>query len=345
MKTPNDEHFMQLALAQAGKGIGRTSPNPAVGAILVVEGKVIAQGHHRGAGRAHAEVECLRAARDRITRDAILYVTLEPCSTRGRTPPCTDAIIAAGVKQVVVGAIDVNPAHSGRGIDVLRAAGVKVSTGVLAAACTALNEHFNHWIRTGRPFVIAKCGMTPDGHLTRLPSESQWITSAAARRHAHRFRAQVDAILVGAETVRADNPHLTVHGVRAARQPWRVVLSKSGCLPATAHLFEDAHKERTLVFREESLASVLDQLGAREVTSVLIEGGGAVLGQALDQRLIDRVQIYLGSMLTGGSVCAFAGHGAGSTEGATRLHEIVYEKVGAEIFLTGKTAAGPVISE
>lgn len=327
---------MRMAINEAGKGLGHTSPNPAVGSVLVTGGKVMARGHHRGAGQPHAEVACLAAAKGPIPRDAVLYVTLEPCSTTGRTPPCTNAILAAGIREVVVGAIDPNPRHAGLGIQILRAAGVKVRSGVMEPHCTALNEIFNHWIKTSRPFVIVKCGMSLDGRLTRPPGESQWITSAAARAHAQRLRHQVDAIVVGAETVRSDNPRLTVRTPRSPRQPWRVVLTRSGKLPSNAHLFTDRFADRTLVFRNQTLRAVLARLGKREITSVLIEGGGDVLGQALDARLIDRVQIYFGSILTGGPVVAFGGRGAASTAQAARLHEVKYEKVGSEIFLSGK---------
>lgn len=331
------ERFMRLALSEARKGLGSTSPNPAVGAVLVLGGKIVARGHHQGAGQPHAEVACLAAAKGPMAKGAVLFVTLEPCSTTGRTPPCTEAIIAAGIREVVIGAIDVNPRHSGRGIELLRAAGVKVRVGILEQKCIALNEAFNHWIQTRRPFVIAKCGMSLDGRLTRPPGEPQWITSAAARAHANRLRAQVDAILVGAETVRKDNPRLTVRAVKTQRQPWRVVLTRSGNLPKRAHLFTDRFAERTLVFRNRKLESILTELGKRQITSVLIEGGGDVLGQALDARLIDRVQIYLAPVLTGGPVVAFGARGAGSTAEAARLRDVRYEKVGAEIFISGKT--------
>lgn len=333
-----DIRFMRLALREAKKGLGQTSPNPAVGAVLVRAGKVIARGHHRGAGSPHAEVECLQSLGGKIPANATLYVTLEPCSTTGRTPPCTDALIKAGVRHVVVGAVDVNPMHSGRGIDLLRAAGIEVRSGVLADECAALNEAFNKWIVTGRPLVIAKCGMSLDGRLTRLPNESRWITSAASRRHANLFRAQVDAILIGAETLRADDPRLTARSTRGARQPWRVVVSRSGKLPRDAHLFTDRHVDRTLVFRDQSLSKILDELGQREITSVLIEGGGGILGQALDARLIDRVHFYFGPSLSGGPVFAFAGRGVGATSEGARLREVRYERIGHDLFLSGKTA-------
>ncbi|MEO5720205.1 MAG: bifunctional diaminohydroxyphosphoribosylaminopyrimidine deaminase/5-amino-6-(5-phosphoribosylamino)uracil reductase RibD [Chthoniobacterales bacterium] len=339
------ERFMRLALSEAEKGVGATSPNPAVGAVLVTGGTVVAQGHHQGAGQPHAEVACFESAKEPIQKSSVLYVTLEPCSTTGRTPPCTDAIIAAGVREVVVGAVDVNPRHAGRGVELLRAAGVKVHVGVLEHECIALNEAFNHWIQTKRPFVIAKCGMSLDGKLTRPPGEPTFLTGTAAREQANRLRKNVDAILVGAETVRQDNPRLTVRAVKTMRQPWRVVLTRSGKLPKRAHLFSDRFAERTLVFREKKLKTVLSELGKREITSVLIEGGGDVLGQALDERLIDRVEIYLGPLLTGGPVTAFGGRGAGSTAEAAHLREVRYEKIGPDIFLTGKPTYGSPPSE
>jgi diaminohydroxyphosphoribosylaminopyrimidine deaminase / 5-amino-6-(5-phosphoribosylamino)uracil reductase len=336
MATEADERFMRLALAEAKKGLGRTSPNPAVGAVLVCGGDVLAKGHHRAAGRAHAEVECVRRAQQPIPADAMLYVTLEPCSTTGRTPPCTDAIMAAGVKHVVVGATDPNPKHQGRGVAQLRAAGVNVTAGVLADECSTINEAWNKWIVTGRPFVIAKCGMSLDGRLTRPAGEPQWITSPASREHANRRRALVDAIVVGARTVRADNPRLTVRSLRSARQPWRIVLTRSGSLPSDAHLFTDAFVDRTLVFKDRPLAEVLDELGAREITSVLIEGGGEILAQALDQQLIDRVDVYVGPVFTGGPVLAFGGRGAGATMESLQLRDVRYERIRDDVFVSGR---------
>ncbi len=336
MDAQADQRFMRLALAEAAKGVGTTSPNPAVGAVLVSGGKVIARGHHEGAGQPHAEVTCLRAATVPIRKESVLYVTLEPCSTTGRTPPCTQAIIAAGIKRVVVGAIDVNPRHAGRGLAVLQATGIEIRVGILERECLALNEAFNHWIQTKRPFVIAKCGMSLDGKLTRPPGESRWITGEAAREHANRLRREVDAILVGAETIRQDDPRLTVRALPTERQPWRIVLTRSDDLPKNARVFTDRFKDRTLVFRRKNLQTVLTELGKREITSVLIEGGGDVLGQALDARLIDRLRIYLGPLLTGGPTIAFGGRGAGSTGEAARLLDPIYEKVGSDIYLTGK---------
>jgi diaminohydroxyphosphoribosylaminopyrimidine deaminase / 5-amino-6-(5-phosphoribosylamino)uracil reductase len=333
--TEQDEKLMRAALVEAKKALGRTSPNPAVGAVLAIDNRITAKGHHRKAGGIHAEIDCLRDFGAPIPANATLYVTLEPCSTAGRTAPCTDAIIRAGLKNVVIGATDLNPRHSGRGIVELRNAGVRVRDGILADECKRLNEAFNKWIVTRQPFVIAKCGMSLDGRLTRPPGESRWITGREARRDAHQLRACVDAVLVGAETIRADNPRLTVRGVRRARQPWRIVLTRSGRLPRHAHLLSDKFAARTLVYIRKSMPSVLKDLGKRGITSVLIEGGGEVLGEALDKRLIDKFQIYLGPVLTGGAVVAFPGTGAGNSANALRLREIEYEQIGQTVSISG----------
>ena len=326
---------MRAALAAARRGIGSASPNPAVGAVLVRGKRVISRGYHRASGLPHAEIECLAAAPTGSLRPATLYITLEPCSTIGRTPPCTDAIVRAGVGRVVIGATDPNPLHGGRGIDQLRASGIRVTTAVLVAECSQLNEAFSKWIVTGKPFVIAKCGMSLDGRLTRAPNEERWLTGPVARRHAMRLRAQVDAILIGAETLRRDNPRLTTRGIPGARQPWRVVLSRSGKLPRDAHLFADRFAARTLVYRNKALRQVLADLGRREITSVLIEGGGNVLGQAFDARLVDKVQFYLAPVFTGGPVPAVAGRGAGSTADGAKLSQTRFERIGPDLIVTG----------
>jgi diaminohydroxyphosphoribosylaminopyrimidine deaminase/5-amino-6-(5-phosphoribosylamino)uracil reductase len=331
----DDERFMRSALTEARKSIGRTSPNPAVGAVLVVENRIVARGHHRQAGCPHAEIECLRGFRRNVPKNATLYVTLEPCSTTGRTDACTDQIIRAGVKSVVIGATDPNPSHRGRGLEILRDAGIKVRAGVLAEECAALNEAFNKWIATGIPFVIAKCGMSLDGHLTRPGGESRWITSATARRHAQKLRGQTDAILIGAETLRIDNPRLTVRGRRQVRQPVRVVMTRSGKLPRSARFFTDRLAKNSFVYRKMPLGVVLAELGQKKVTSVMIEGGGDLLGHALDERLIDKVQIYLAPILTGGPVVAFGGRGAARTRDGAHLERVSFEKIGPDICITG----------
>jgi diaminohydroxyphosphoribosylaminopyrimidine deaminase/5-amino-6-(5-phosphoribosylamino)uracil reductase len=212
---------------------------------------------------------------------------------------------------------------------------VNVRQGILADECAQINEAFNKWIVTGRPFVVAKCGMSLDGRLTRPAVEPRWITGRSARSHARKLRAHVDAVLVGAETVRADNPRLTVRGTRSARQPWRVVLTRSGKLPRRARLFSDRLAARTLIYKGKSLAGVLKDLGKQGITSVLIEGGGDVLSQALDARLIDKVRVYLGPILTGGPVIAFAGRGATNAANALRLRGVSYQRIGQSVCVTG----------
>ena len=333
----HDDEFMRAALAEARRGLGHTSPNPAVGAVIVRGGKIVARGYHHRAGLPHAEIEALRALpKPALAKGATIYVTLEPCSTDGRTPPCVNAIIAAGLRRVVIGAIDPNPAHAGRGVELLRAAGVTVTTGVLGKECCALNAAFNHWIVTKLPLVIAKAGMSLDGRLSRPPGEGQWLTNAAARKDAHQLRAQVDAILVGAETVRRDNPRLTVRGIRGAKQPWRIVITRSGNLPKDAHLFTDVHRERTLVYRGKSLRAVLRDLGKRQITSVMIEGGGGVLGEAFDRRLVQRAHFYLAPLLCGGPAVVVSGRGVGSSAEAAIIREPVYLQLGDNLRLTGE---------
>ncbi len=325
---------MRAALAEARKGTGLTSPNPAVGAVLVSKGKILARAFHGGPGTPHAEAACLARAKGRLPADATLYVTLEPCSSTGRTPPCTGTIIAAGVQRVVFAGTDPNPRHSGRARALLEAGGLEVRDGVLADDATALNPGFNKWIRTGLPHVTLKCGMSLDGRLTRAPGESRWLTGAAARRQARRERGRFDAILVGAGTVRKDDPRLTL--ATAGRQPWRVVLTRSGKLPPAARLLTDSHRERTIVLRGLTLRAALSELGRREITSVLIEGGGEILSQALEEKLADRVRIYLAPLLTGGPVLAFGGRGAATTAEGVRLVAPDFERIGSDVCVTAE---------
>ncbi len=333
----HDEKFMRAALREAARGLGQTSPNPAVGAVIVRGGRVITRGFHQRAGLPHAEIEALRMLKNPVlARWATIFVTLEPCSTHGRTPPCVEAIIRAGFARVVIGTVDPNPAHAGRGVGLLRAAGIAVTCGVLENECRELNAGFNQWIVTRMPLVIAKAGMSLDGRLTRPPGEGQWLTSAASRADAMRLRAQVDAILIGAQTLRSDNPRLTIRGVTGARQPWRVIVTRSGDLPKDAHVFTDAHRDRTLVFRGKSLRAVLRELGRREITSVLLEGGGRVLGEAFDRRLVDRVQFYVAPLLCGGPVPAVGGRGVGATVEAPLLRNPRYDRIGSDLRLTAE---------
>ena len=327
-----DEGFMREALLEAQRGVGRTHPNPAVGAVIVSDGRVVSRGWHRGAGHSHAEIDALRKAKR--AAGATLYVTLEPCSTQGRTPPCTESIVQAGLARVVYGATDPNPKHAGRAKKILSRAGIEVCSGVLASRCAALNTAWNKWIATGMPFVTAKAAITLDGRINS-PPERRWITSEASRRDAMKLRSRVQAILVGGETIRADDPQLTVRGIRIPLQPLRVVWTRSGRLPKTARIFTDAHRARTVVFSNVSLRSVLRELGGRGIASVLVEGGARVLGEAFDRSLVDEVYFYLAPMLVGGPVPAVGGRGAADVEHAIRLEKPSFRRIGPDVRLTG----------
>jgi diaminohydroxyphosphoribosylaminopyrimidine deaminase/5-amino-6-(5-phosphoribosylamino)uracil reductase len=329
---PADEEFMREAIREARKGIGATHPNPAAGAVIVSGETIVAKGWHRAAGRPHAEIEALHRARQRA-RGATLYVTLEPCSTQGRTPPCTHAIIEAGFARVVYGATDPNLKNSGRAAALLSRAGIKVDGGVLAEACAALNTEWNKWISTGMPYVIAKAAMTLDGRINS-PPESRWITSKASRQDAMKLRRRVQAILVGGRTVRLDDPQLTVRGISPISQPLRVVWTKTEQLPASAKIFTDEHRDRTLVFKGISLRSALRELGSREIASVLIEGGGRVLGEAFDASLVDEVCFYMAPLLVGGAIAVTGGRGVRDNEHAVRLGSVLFKRIGSDVRLT-----------
>jgi diaminohydroxyphosphoribosylaminopyrimidine deaminase / 5-amino-6-(5-phosphoribosylamino)uracil reductase len=331
-----DERYMRFALRQARKGLGKTSPNPAVGAVLVRAGEVLATGWHRRAGGPHAEIETLEALPSvELAAGGTLYVTLEPCSTVGRTPPCTDAIIRAKIARVVIGAIDPNPHHQGRGLDQLSQAGITVTSGILEEECGMLNVGFNKWITTGLPWIIAKVAQSLDGRITRPAGEPQWLSNSRSVRLAHYFRATVDAILVGAETVRRDNPRLTIRTGSTRVQPWRVVVTRSGNLPGQSHLFTDEYRDRTLIYQGIGWPEVLRGLGAKGVTRLLVEGGGDVLGQLNDLQLIDELWCVVTPLLTGGNKPSFGGAGVEGMGEATRLQRIRYKKIGNDVLVTG----------
>ena len=331
-----DDSLMRAALAEARKGIRKTAPNPTVGAVISKNGKILARGWHRGAGKPHAEIEALRNLPDpALARGATLHVTLEPCSTHGRTPPCTDAIIQAGFARVVFGATDPNPAHAGRAQKILEQAGIQTLAGVLAEECNRINRAWNKWIATGFPYVTAKAGMSLDGRIAS-PPDRRWITSDAARQDAMRLRAECGAVLVGAETVRTDNPRLTIRGLRVKEQPLRIVWSRTGDIPHDCHLLTDAHRDLRLVYKGKSLSAVLRDLGQRGVQHVLIEGGGRTLGEALDRRLIDRIVFYIAPVLLGGPTPALGGRGAASNESAVRLKNPTFRRIGPDLKIEGE---------
>jgi diaminohydroxyphosphoribosylaminopyrimidine deaminase / 5-amino-6-(5-phosphoribosylamino)uracil reductase len=324
-----DYRYMALALRLAAKGQGRTSPNPMVGAVVVAGNRIVGQGYHRRAGGPHAEVIALRAAGPRSKR-ATLYVSLEPCChTNKRTPPCVPLVAAAGLRRVVVAMADPNPKVSGRGIRALRRAGLALSVGCLRHEAERLNEAYRHWVRTGLPFVTLKAAMTMDGKIATAGGESQWITGEPARRYAHRLRSRMDAILVGAGTVRRDDPRLTVRlgrgaaAAKPARQPLRVILDSRLRIPLKARVLgpgtviaTTAHAPTGRIKQVQakgaqvlllparngrvSLRACLAELGKQGVTSVLIEGGSEVNASALRAGLVNRVALFIAPTLLGG---------------------------------------------
>jgi len=314
-----------MALRLARRGLGYTSPNPPVGAVVVAHGAVVGRGFHRAAGAAHGEVDALRDAGSRA-RGATLYVTLEPCAHHGRTPPCTEAVLAAGIRRVVVGSRDPNPHVPGDGVGRLRRAGISVDTAVLGDECDGLIAPFRKYITTGRPLVTLKLAASLDGRIATATGESRWITSEASRRFVHRLRAEHDAVLVGAQTVMRDDPELTCR-LRGGRNPLRIVLDGRLRLPLTARVLTNTSTAATLVVtgtraaatkvrRVEargaevlrlperagrvSLTRLLRAVGRRGVMSVLIEGGATIAATALAARAVDRLLLFYAPKLIGG---------------------------------------------
>ena len=314
-----DERYMARALTLAADA-GFTSPNPRVGAVIVRDGTVLAEGAHRGVGSPHAETVALHAT---DAEDATLYVNLEPCTHHGNTPPCAPAVVDAGIERVVVGVEDPDPRVSGAGLAYLRDRGIEVDVGILADEAAALNDAYLHHRRTGRPLVTLKLALTLDGKLAASDGSSQWITGELSRRYVHKRRARCDAILIGAGTVVADDPHLTVREVPSARQPARVVVDATGRVVATSHIFEDgevivmttissphvtktgwkeAGAEVVVVGQAQAgvdLRAVIDNLAARGWIDVYCEGGAALATSLLREDLVDRLSLHYGPLVVG----------------------------------------------
>jgi diaminohydroxyphosphoribosylaminopyrimidine deaminase/5-amino-6-(5-phosphoribosylamino)uracil reductase len=367
MPTAAQTNFMRQALALAKRAYGHTSPNPLVGAILVRNGRIIGKGYHREAGQPHAEIEAFNAAHrhGESTKGADLYVTLEPCSTFGRTPPCTDAIISAGIRHVYIGATDPNPAHRGAGLKILRKAGIKVIDGILADEAAELNESFNHWIVHGRPFVISKCAMSLDGKIATASGESKWITGEKSRAFAMKLRLGADAILVGVNTVVTDDPSLTVRPAGLRTRPiHRLVLDPNGRIPPDSAVLNDGHpttvimgenasrkrqdvvsnKAAVLLLNESDagldLGSLLNQLGDRNITSLLIEGGGETHWTFFKAGLVHRVHFFYAPKIIGGRDAAKAVGGPGfeAAAEAPKLRDVQWRKLGEDLMLTARVA-------
>jgi diaminohydroxyphosphoribosylaminopyrimidine deaminase/5-amino-6-(5-phosphoribosylamino)uracil reductase len=360
---------MALALRLAARGRGVTGPNPMVGAVVVARSRIVGRGYHPGAGGPHAEAVALKKA-GRFARGATLYVSLEPCShTRKRTPPCVPLVIASGVRRVVVAMRDPNPLVAGRGVAALRRAGLVVHVGCLGGEAKRLNEAYLHWIRTGRPWVILKAGMTLDGKIATAGGESQWITGEASRHHAHRLRAQVDAVMVGIGTVLRDDPRLTARLPGRVRQPLRVIVDSTARIPLTASVLSPALRGGTVIAATDRaprrrverlrrlgtnvllfparagrvpLPALLLQLGRLKVTSVMIEGGSELNASALRHGAIHRVRLYIAPRLLGGQGAKglLGGRGGARLAEAVSLTEVTVRAIGDDLLLEGSVQAG-----
>ena len=362
-KSENDAIFMRLALDLAEQGIGRTSPNPMVGSLVVRDGVVLGRGHYGEYGGQHAEPQALREAGDR-GRGAELYVTLEPCCHQGSTPPCTDAIIASGIVRVHVAMTDPDRRVSGKGIERLRAAGIAVETGLLEEEARELNAAYVHHRTTGQPFVLLKLAQTLDGRIATRDGQSQWITGDAARKRVHLMRSRADAVLVGIDTVLADDPRLTVRHVDG-RQPRRIVLDSrartpldarilNGDAPATVCVTEAAPADRIVGLRGAG-AEVLvmeggdgsvpvdplkSALGRSGIVTLMVEGGSRVAASFLREKAVDRIACFVAPRILGAGIPSITGLQLDDLSKAIELSDPQVERLGGDFLITGTPVYG-----
>ena len=359
----NDTDYMNLAIDLAAKGRGQVSPNPMVGAVIVNNGEIVGQGYHRYAERKHAEIWALEEAGERAA-GATLYVNLEPCSHHGRTPPCADAVIAAGIKRVVASVKDPNPIVAGRGLERLRKAGIDVEIGPGAAESELLNEKFIKYQSAGRPFVHLKIAESLDGRIATHTRNSKWITGPEARQASQELRYEYDAILIGIGTALADDPELTDRLDKPRSRPlFRIVLDERLQLPVDCKLAQTARETPVIVFtlsedksRKAELAAIgitvvrtkaagqkinldamLSELAAREITSLLVEGGAETNGRFIYERLVDKITVFIAPKIIGGrsALGAVGGDGCASLSDAFQLHNLTHRMVGQDLEITG----------
>jgi diaminohydroxyphosphoribosylaminopyrimidine deaminase / 5-amino-6-(5-phosphoribosylamino)uracil reductase len=340
-KTMTDAEWMELALQEARKGVGKTAPNPPVGAVIVKNGELLGSGWHRKAGMPHAEVEAINAAVVTHGADAVkgatAYITLEPCSTVGRTPACTSGLIQAGISRVVYACKDTNPHHAGAADSLLHQAGIEVLSGVLDDACEKILRPFFKVQRTGLPWVIWKCAMSLDGKITRPAGEGQWLSGEVSRADVQKIRSEVDAILTSGETVRRDKPALSIRVpelLEGREQPWRIVCTNHpDAMPGDAPLFRDDAKHRTLIKSPDSLETLLrDLVREQGVLSVMIEAGGKFSAAMLRACLVDEAVIYYAPLLCGEAVPALAGE---AFPYSLKMKDFHWEKCGDDLKLRG----------
>ncbi|MBI5090858.1 MAG: bifunctional diaminohydroxyphosphoribosylaminopyrimidine deaminase/5-amino-6-(5-phosphoribosylamino)uracil reductase RibD [Candidatus Hydrogenedentes bacterium] len=357
----NDHEHMERALALAAQGRGRTSPNPMVGCVIVCHGKVIGEGFHEKAGEPHAEINAARAAGD--ISGATVYVTLEPCAHYGRTPPCADFLIERKPARVVIAMVDPDPRVSGEGVTRLRGAGIAVEVGVLEDRARRLNEVFIKYTTTKTPFVIAKCGMTLDGKIATRTGDSRWVTCEESRRMVHELRNEVDAIMVGSRTVMLDDPSLTTrldHG--KVKDPIRIILDAGDYLDSGRRVFHSESGSPTWVAVPDDrhfdgadevirvpggnggldIRLLMRELAKREVTSVLIEGGGTTHASAFEAGIVDKVMFFVAPKIVGGrdAVTAVEGEGIARMNDAVVLENMTVRPVGIDLLIEAYVCKG-----
>ncbi|MFY7992082.1 MAG: bifunctional diaminohydroxyphosphoribosylaminopyrimidine deaminase/5-amino-6-(5-phosphoribosylamino)uracil reductase RibD [Bacteriovoracaceae bacterium] len=346
-----DEVFMKRAFDLSLQGIGSVSPNPLVGAVIVKEGKIIAEGYHALYGSDHAELDAIKKA-DVSLEGATLYCTLEPCChTNKQTPPCAQRIVKEKFKRVVIANLDPNPHVNGGGVKILKDAGIEVESGVLANLGEEINEAFFTTQRLKRPYIHLKLAATLDGKISMPNGESQWITSEASRHYVHELRRAHSAILVGAETARLDNPTLTVRLPDfKGRQPWRLILTKSGNLSETLKIFTDEHKDRTLILTKSKISflsdeqqiiftdlnDLMEKLLTKKIASIFVEGGPQVATLLLKENLVNRLSYFINPSLLGVGASAISDIGVKTLRSRPHLTDVKTKQFESDIYLTGK---------
>ena len=337
-QTAADRVYMKRALALAREAWGRTAPNPMVGAVVVKAGKIVGEGYHHKAGLPHAEVNALNAA-GKNADGATIYVTLEPCSTYGRTPPCTEAIKRANIKRVVCASEDFNPKHAGNGFDILRAAGIEVKSGVCRKEALELNKAFFSHITRKRPYVLLKMAMTLDGKIATACGDSKWITSAAARSRVQELRRWCDAIMVGGETVRLDRPGLVVRDPENwENQPQKIIYTKMSNDELQSYFPEDKNVIAAAPQNQTEWLEFLTRLGADNITALLLEGGGELAGRALQAKIVDEVEFHVAPKILCGrnSRCVVGGENPLHLAEAMNLEHLQVKRAGCDLIISGK---------
>ena len=328
----NDEFYMRHAAELARRALGETTPNPIVGAVIVRNGEIIGEGWHHKAGCPHAEIEAIRSANGANLEGSTIYVTLEPCSSWGRTPPCTDAVLREKFARVVIGCPDPNPKHAGRAVELLRSHGVEVTACVLEEECRKLNEAFFKWVTTGKPFVLLKLAMTLDGRIATQAGNSQWITGPDARRRVQQLRRWADAVMVGAGTFLADSPKLTVRddAGNTLKTPARFVLS-------SRKLDLPAGWEQAVLKNAAEWETFLTGLGKRPFVSLLLEGGGELAASALNAGIVDKIEFHYAPKILGGhnSRPGVGGPDPLTLSEAFPIENMSVRQLGADIAVTG----------